>query len=364
MDNTYRFTLDDALKALDFAVAYHLEETKAQRGRTNQGARGLGGVIDEFLIKGLTEIAACKIIGKYNKDIELFPDFNVYTNQEVAKRKDPDVTEIADHKSNSTRKPELHIEIKKVDPKKDNWLIAREDQIKEIFEKKTPGYMVYVSLNFKDEKNKKQQSIAGSVLSEVMNKEIFNLDQFSNISDLEASIDFAYSYAYLKENGMYFPSGLIMPVTSIEPYCVKRGPYKLNGDKSDMFVLINRYNGTEYIQMKPTKKLLNHDTSLFDYWKIKGNFEIHKKVSKGINEEYIYALEESIMENDNIGTFILEKDKTYRFHLLNSLGARDNKQLTKNVSEFAFSTNRLRNLHSDSSNFSIESICKEIAEKI
>tara|TARA_Y100001936_G_scaffold242314_1_gene279381 strand:- start:1861 stop:2952 length:1092 start_codon:yes stop_codon:yes gene_type:complete len=361
---TYRFNTDDAIKALGFVKEYHLEPSKSPTSRTNQGKRGLGGEIDDFLIKGLTEIAVCKIIGKYNKDIKLLPDFNVYTDRDVAEFKDPDITEIYDFKSKVKRKPKLHIEIKISDKEKDNWLFARIEQVQHIFDSKKSGYMIHVSLDFDDEKTKKEQSITGSVLREVVNKESFPMEEFSNISDLIATIEFAYSYDDLKEKGMYFPDQLIMPKTTFD--IVNRGPYKRDGKLSEMFELICSLKGANTISMKTIHSLIGSpDISLFNPWEIKGNVELYKKVQNNYNDEYIFAVEDSTMENKNIGRFNLKKGQTYRFHLENALGkSRAGGEQVKQNKEFAFSKTKLTNIYSDIPSFTLENICRQIAKNI
>ena len=58
----YKFKDDDIIQTLEFVKAYHLEPTKSNRDRTNSGKRSFGAELDSFLIKGLTEIAVCKIL--------------------------------------------------------------------------------------------------------------------------------------------------------------------------------------------------------------------------------------------------------------------------------------------------------------
>ena len=66
------------------------------------------------------------------------------------------------------------------------------------------------------------------------------------------------------------------------------------------------------------------------------------------------------MENKNLGRYLLEKNKTYKFHLINSLPRRSGEHLKGN-DEYSFSRQKLKNLQNDKDDFSVESVCKEIA---
>ena len=359
----YRFKDDEIFQMLDFVKRYHLEPSKGSRGRTNQGSRAFGGELDDFLIKNLTEVAACKIIQALspNTHKELSPDFNVYTNREVTQKRDPDITEVFEKKTGITRKPNVRVEVKKTAANED-WFNAREEQIEEYLENDTKGYMVYVSLDFKDEKEKKSRDITGSILKKVVDHKRFDLSEFSDIEDLEAKIDFAFSYKDLKEKGLYFPAGLIMPPSTFSEYKgtdFSKDPEKLISN----FKLIRSYKGKSEISMKASNKILGKpNIDLFKTWDTKGDFSIYRKVKTG--NEYIFPNTESTLENKNLGTYILEPNKPYKFFLENKLGTRGGRELLKNNNEYSFSRRKLENLQANSKNFSVESVCQEIARMI
>ena len=75
-----------------------MNPTKGLRGRTNQGKRGFGGELDEMLPGKLLEIAVCRILENFSSNNKrLFPDFKIYSNFEVGKRSDPDITKVHDY---------------------------------------------------------------------------------------------------------------------------------------------------------------------------------------------------------------------------------------------------------------------------
>jgi|MDSW01.1.fsa_nt_gb hypothetical protein len=363
---TYRFKEDEILKMLDFVKRYHLEPSKGSRGRTNQGSRGFGGELDDFLIKNLTEVAACKIIQSFSPGEgkkELHPDFNVYTNKEVTQRNDPDITEVVDVKSGVIRDPYVRVEVKKTSSNED-WFNARKEQIEEYLNNDTKGYMVHVSLEFKDEKDRKNQSITGAILKKVIDKTRFDLSEFSDIEDLEAKIDFAYSYKNLKEKGFFFPAGSIMPHPALGEY-KGAGLTLKDGTQTDHFQLLESYKGKSKISMK-LKSAKNISESpnidLFKDWDCEGNFSIYRKKKTG--NSYIFTNQDSTFENRVLGRYTLEANKMYKCFIENKLGTRDQKVLTKNIDEYSFSRRKLENLQNESKHLSVESTCKEIARFI
>ena len=354
----YRFKEDEIYQMLDFAKEYHLEPTKGPQRRTVGGSGGFGDELDRFLIKNLTEIGACRIIESYSDNKVLSPDLKIYTNRTVAEKKDADITNVYDKNKMEDREPNFKIEIKKTSAK-DHWFHAREEQIHDDLKNNVRGYMVHVSLEFNDDKNKKQRDITGSVLKKIIKSNRFHLNEFSDIEDLEANIEFAYSYSDLKEHGFYFPSGLIMPRSDFRE--MRHGPFRSNGEPSSQYEHVSDFNGKEILKMKTEKNTIgDHDISLFNRWVVEGNFSIYKKNN---GNEFIYAKEETIMENKNLGRYLLEKNKTYKFHLINSLPRRSGEPLKGN-DEYSFSRQKLKNLQNDKDDFSVESVCKEIANGI
>ena len=157
-------------------------------------------MFDAFLIKGFTETVTCKILMNLCPGKELFPDFEIHSDVKVAKEKEPDITRVLDIKTKKTRKPKVKVEIKKTEDN-DHWFHARQEQIADDLKNNNKGYMVYVSMDFKDEKGKKERDLTGAVLQKLIKSNSFNLNEFSNFSDLEAKIECSYSYSELQKHG-------------------------------------------------------------------------------------------------------------------------------------------------------------------
>ncbi len=361
MNNLYNFTKNDLIPILEFTRDYHLNPTKVSQSRTNQGKRGFGGEIDAFLRGKLCEIAACKIIEKYSNNKNLLIDLKIYSNSEVGKRKDPDIKDIIEVSSGIKRKPNLFVEVKKIDAN-EHWLGARKDQIEEDLKNNTNGYMVHVSLYFDDNKSEKERDITGSALKEIIGQQNqFSLNDFSNFSDLHAKIEYIYSYKDLKNKGFYFPSGFIMPVTDFKK--LSQGVIKKDGDKSTQFKFLNKYCGVMKIKMKQAHTIRGkYDMPFFTNWTVSGDFEIYRKIKTG--NEYIHPISETTMENDVIGKYLLSPPHTYVFHLINRLVGRDKKDAVKNVNEYSFSRKKLENIQSEDTNFSLDNMIKKIAKEI
>lgn len=345
---TYKFTKNDLKKVLDFIRNYHLNLTKGQRGRTNQGKRGFGGELDEWMPGKLIEIGVCKIFERYSRDKLLGPDFEIYSNKEVGERSDPDITEVEVFQNK--RKPKVFVEIKRLDPKS-RWLGPRQHQLKDM----TEGFMVHATIDFDDDKNKKQQDITASVLKELLNKDKFDLSDFSEFNNLQAKIEYIYSFKDLREKGHFFESGNIIPETD---FPLARSAYKKDGTLSKVYTNPITHNGKTNLEMKWADK---DESQTFGKWQIDGKFELLQD-KKG--KSYIYAKRESIMFSEIFGKFILEKGKTYRFFFTNTLGKSGGKDVFKNIDDYWFSRKRLDELLEDELLPSALDCVQEIVKKI
>ena len=365
MINTYKFDNEDLQKVLEFVVNYHLNPTKGSRGRTNQGKRSFGGELDEFIPGKLIEIAVCKILERYNPKKVLSPDFQIYSNKEVGERADPDITSVTENEKN--RAPNLFIEIKRLDPDA-RWLGPRGHQLKEIHK----GFMIHASLEFLDEKSKKERDITASILKLLLKSNSINLYAFSDFYDLQATINFIYPFSYIMENGQFFEKGSIIPdndfpetQTAFNKSGALRKGFEIvkNFNSSNNLFSLSKTNKnvTEYeVDMKVEKQSINDLPKMPSYgkWKIKGSFAIIKKTK--YQKEYIHCFKKTEMFNKIFGTFFLEENKTYRFHFVNTLG----KGTFKGIDDYWFSKRRLTELIQTDKTLNIDFQLKSIIEKI
>ena len=147
-----------------------------------------------------------KILERYNPKKVLSPDFQIYSNKEVGERADPDITSVIENEKN--RAPNLFIEIKRLDPDA-RWLGPRGHQLKEIHK----GFMIHASLEFLDEKSKKERDITASILKLLLKSNSINLDAFSDFHNLQATINFIYPFSYIMENGHFLGREILFLTT-------------------------------------------------------------------------------------------------------------------------------------------------------
>lgn len=350
LSNTiYRFTKDDLNEILKFIKNYHLNPTKGLRGRTNQGKRGFGGELDEWMPGKLLEIAVCRILERHNSAKKLFPDFEIYSNKEVGDKSDPDITEVHDD-NGSKRDPEVFVEIKRLDPDA-KWLGPRKHQIKD----KSEGYMIHASIGFNDQNNKKQQDITASVLQELINKDIYDLSDFSKFSNLEAKIEYVYSFEDLMTKGHFFESGNIIPETE---FPTAQNAYKKDRSRSKRYVRSKKLQGDHRLKMRWENK---KDKLTFENWNVSGKFQI---LEDKTGKEYIYAESSTKMSSNVFGKYTLDKGSTYKFHFKNKLGKRGNKDVFKSIDDYWFSKKRLDEILKDGSIPDLNKYIDEIIKKI
>jgi hypothetical protein len=326
---TYKFNEKDLNEILKFIRDYHLNPTKGQRGRTNQGKRGFGGELDEWIPGKLIEIAVCRILERYDTSKKLYPDFKIYSNKEVGDKSDPDITEVQ-VLNNKKRKPNVFVEIKRFG-ESERWLGIKKEQLKDM----TEGYMVHATIEFADSKNKKQRDITASVLKILLNKDKFDLSEFSEFSDLQSKIEYIYSFKDLKEKSHFFASGNIIPETDFPS---TRPAYRKDGTLSKVYPVLQEYKGSHNFEMKWENK---NELPTFCDWEVEGEFHILQDKS---GKSCIYAATKTKMFSEVFGKFLLEGGKTYRFYFKNTLGKSGGKDVFKSKDDYWFSRKRLDEL--------------------
>ena len=347
--NLYNFQTEDLLECFKFVKNFHLEPSKSNRGRTNQGKRNFGGELDAWLPGKLVEIGTCKILEKFSTDKTYVPDFKIYSNFEVGKRSDPDITEIIDN--GAPRKPNTFIEIKRSSPE-DDWMGPRMHQ----FIGKQSGYMIHTSIYFNDKKGPKERDIIASALQKLISINSFDLSEFSDFEDLECKIEYIYSFQDVLEKGHLFKAGDIIPKTDIYKSV---NIIKKDGGFRKGFELIEECSGDYNFKMKWDDK---SEYKTYSDWQVQGKFKRFINLSN--NKEYIHSISNVNMFNDVLGKFKLKDNESYKFWFENKLGKRDGVDLTKNIDDYWFTKKRLDELIQDKQINSVEenifSISKEI----
>lgn len=345
----YKFEDNDLIKVIEFVKNYHLEPTKGTRGRTNQGKRSFGGELDEWIPGKLVEIGVCRILEKLTEYKILQPDFQIYTNKEVGEKSDPDITKVVDGKS-LPRRPSTFVEIKRHDHDA-KWLGPRQHQLKDHVD----GFMIHASIEFNDDREKKQHDITGAVLKKITNPNYVDLSDFSDFENLVCTIDYAYSFNDLREKGHFFESGNIIPETS---FPVSRPAYKKDGSLSTVYKNQKSHNGFSEQKMfwENKNKVLS-----FSDWELDGQYEI---IEDKLNKKYIHAIAGASMFSKIFGRFLLDDNKTYKFFYKNKLGKQGGKDVFKSIDDFWFSKKRLDELLKNNEINSTKTTLKYIAKKL
>ena len=340
--NFYSFKPEDLVKTLNFVKSYHLEETKGLRGRTNAGPRGFGGELDAFIPGKLLEYGTAKIIEKYTQsNKELLTDEVIYTNAEVGKKADPDIVTVIE--SDKQRSAKLHIEIKRIEDNS-GWLGIRTDQLEST--KKIKGdeildkmYIIHPKIYFDDDKNKKEQDIIGSVLKEMVNKNIVNFNDFSNFSDLKCKIEYIYSVRDLLKYGHEYKKGNIIPY---ERFDNAANAYNTNGLCRKNYLRINKLSGTNEVGMKIETL---GEVPAFGKFVLQGNCEIFiNEKYKEKHKHYLYCNSSTTMKNDFFGEYKLQEGSTYNFFFKNKQGNPKDIKNLKSIDDWWFLRKRLDEL--------------------
>ena len=357
--NEYSFSNKDLYAVINFVKGYHLDPTKGSRGRTNQGKRGFGGELDEWVPGKLIEIATCRILERYSNGKKVAPDFEIYSDSEVGERSDPDITEVFEDSENSSREPKIFIEIKGIG-EKDKWLGPRIHQLEGIERTQNSsnfeGYMIHTKLEFDDGKEEskrvdKERDITASILKELVSSPGISFENFSRFSSLNAKIEYVYSFKDILDRGQLFERGSIIPETDFPE---SQNIINKDGSLRKGYEVIEQYEqGCHNLKMKIAD---TNEEPAYSEWSVEGKFWIVRKNTK----EHIHCLSGTKMFNQIFGTFELLANKTYKFHFTNKLG----KGNAKNIDDRWFSRRRLDEMMAGRELRSIDKSLEHIIENI
>jgi hypothetical protein len=307
----YKITKEDFDTAFNFALNYHLDPKKSQSSRTSGASRGLGGVLDSFILGKLVELGVSNILKSFNKQKEYVLDFDIKQNNTATK--EPDIINIVEN--GKKRDPNCFIEIKNIS-KDDRWIgLTREqfDTIRKI-SKLENIFIIGAYIQNNNKGNPKQKDLLGSYLKEEFKSELFK--DFAGIENIEIVIEYAISGKELSENGIEFKSGGLMYETEIfknagknDDKNIKAGKFKKIKSPSDNLIEKYAINGTY-----PEPKFIGDI-------KFEGEAEFYEKNNEKSTKRYIHCLTDIIASNDILGVFNLEKEGNY-FLDLGTLGRK------------------------------------------
>ena len=353
--NTYKFTKEDFLEALEFTTLYHLEETKQSRGRTNSGERGYGGELDSFISGKLTEKGVAKILENYSeKNLKFEIDNEIYTDSEIGRKSDPDITKVI-LEDNIEREPKIHLEIKKINEELDEWVGMRGDQYESLVSTKgnidDKIFIINASLKFDDNLSKKSHDIVGSLLKELIQPAKSDpISKFSNYHNLRCKINYIYSMEQLKEYGVFYPKKTIMTSPVLK---TGKNAYLKKGGVAKGFTKLGYSPKGKYKRNMKLKD--SNEVEFFSNWDIDGAFEVFHF---GKNNEYLYLTEDTCFKNDVFGNFNFKKGTTVKFFFINKL------RTTKSIDDYWFARIKLDQLIEDKKIPSVEKGLAFIAQNI
>ncbi len=302
----YQVTKKDLDVCLKFAIDYHLDETKSATNRTTGQYRGLGGIIDSFVIGKLIEIGVSKIIEKEsNKVCNL--DFNIHklTKESIS---DPDIISISE--GSKTRTPNLYVEIKNIS-ESDRWIGLTTEQFNTILSNKLVNqnpknvFLIYASLETKN-KNKDIDPL-GIYLKSNINLDL--LKKFCDVGDLHVSIKYVLNGQDFTKFATHFNQGSFLYETDIfkeaRPVTCKKvlsGSFEKLKHKQGQFPII-------MTDAYPSPKEFGDFTYTGDITIYhKKNFKNNKESSRRI---YVVANKDTQISNRVLGQFFLKQNKVY-----------------------------------------------------
>lgn len=293
----------DLLKCFEFAVKYHLDENKSNVNRTTGQYRGLGSIIDSFLLGKFNELGVAKAIEYFNSNIKCKVDFEIYPLKKD-KRSEPDITMIKEN--GIERDPNLFVEIKYISPE-DRWVGLSKEQLDTILKNKlvqSSGknvFLIYASLE--TDSGRKNSDLLGALLKNQLKTPLFY--DFCEITNLYIEIKYVISCQELLKYGVPFNKGSYMYEVNLigEPF-------------DDIKAKKTRSSG--YTKKVPKTKYLpitTRDNKQFSKeigkLRVKGNYAIYIKKNEKSNRVYIDCITKVIISNKVAGKFILKKGKMY-----------------------------------------------------
>lgn len=301
----YNLSKRDFNIAFDFAIRYHLDPTKVGTSRTTGSARGLGDVLDSFLLGKLVEIGVINIIQSLNFSKKYILDFDLKSIYDV--KDEPDIVGVLE--TSTQRQPKLFIEIKNTSSD-DRWIGLTLEQFETM--KRSAGgskkiYIIGASIyNTDSDKNFKEKDLLGMYLKSLSNDDDFL--KFANLSKTMVKIEYAISgyelekfgKEYLK-SGLFYETEIFVEASNLIKRQIEQGRYEA----------IEFKNGKIEFY-RPNK--LYPEPVMFGDIEFSGKIKIFEKNNEKSTRRFIHAETDTEVYNDVLGKFHLEKGKYYLFN--------------------------------------------------
>ncbi len=301
----YKITRKDFNTAFDFALRYHLEPKKSQSSRTSGASRGLGGVLDSFILGKLVELGVANVLKSFNSSKDYILDFEIKQNKEVLN--EPDVIGIIENRKE--RKPRCFLEIKNIS-KDDRWIGLTLEQFDTI--KKSSNqeniFIIGAYIQNNNQGNFKQKDLLGIYLKDKFKSKIFK--DFTNIDNIEIVIEYAISGKELNDHGLVFKKGFFMYETEI---------FEIAGKQADSNISKGKFKKIGSFSNGILKRYIMDskfpDPEFIGDIRFNGKIELYEKLNQKSSRRFIHCLTDVKVLNNVLGTFNLAKGKTYLFNL-------------------------------------------------
>ena len=200
----YTISKEDFNTAFDFALRYHLDPKKSKSSRTSGSSRGLGGVLDSFMLGKTVELGVASVLKSFNNDKEYHLDFDIKQNNKVLF--EPDIVKITENEKE--RKPACSVEIKNIS-KSDRWLGLTSEQFETIkkVSKLEDIFIIGAYIENKNVGNEKQKDLLGIYLKNKF--KLSEFDSFTDIENINIIIEYAISGKELQDNGLLFKKKIL-----------------------------------------------------------------------------------------------------------------------------------------------------------
>ncbi len=301
----YQITRKDFDTAFDFALKYHLDPRKSQTSRTSGASRGLGGVLDSFILGKLVELGVANVLKSFNPKKDFVLDFDIKQHNEIIN--EPDITKVIEN--GKDRKPRCFLEIKNIS-KDDRWIGLTLEQFETIKKSSNPEdiFIVGAYIENGNQGNLKQRDLLGIYLKDKFKSPIFK--DFTNIDNIHIVIEYAISGKELAEHGLEFQKGYFMYETEIFEMAGKQTAGNIAKEKLKMIGAFSNGVLERYVMDKKFP-----DPEFIGEISFKGSIEIFEKLNQKSSRRFIRCLTDVTISNKVLGTFHLEKGKIYLFNL-------------------------------------------------
>ncbi len=307
-DIEYQLNQEDLDRCFKFALEYHLDKTKLVTNRTTGQYRGLGGIIDSFVIGKLIEIGVAKIIERsINKKLTLDFDIHQLNKENIS---DPDIIKIVE--VNKERAPSLYIEIKNVS-EEDRWIGLTAEQFNTILSnrlvKNDPKKIILIYATLVKKNNQGDIDPLGVYLKSKIDMNL--LRKFCDVGDLYVKIQYVITGEDLKKFGVPFNQGSYLYETEIIREASSTTTKKILESH-------NKYKKIkiEHGKLPVIMSNLLPEPKEFGIFTYEGGIEVYVKnnyMNKKISSRrmYIYCKRNTTIRNKVLGIFELKKDKIY-----------------------------------------------------